>query len=107
MTAKSCTWRTIAFAPAQRGLELRWLDPDGDQPPLTVPVAGWLTQEQVYDNGERVGVAAVRVIAGVLRPFSEAAAAVDQENDDDWLATEVVPADDYGWHAFWNGADSS
>jgi hypothetical protein len=103
MTAKSCYWRTIAFAPAARGLEVRRLDGDDDELPQTAPVVGWLTQEQVYDSGERVGVAAVRVVAGILRQFSDDAAAVEQERDDGWLATEVIPADDYGWHAFWNG----
>jgi hypothetical protein len=107
MSEKNCYWRTISFAPAPRGLELRRLDADGDRSPLTVPVVGWLTQEQVYDNGERVGVAAVRVITGILRPFSDDAAAVDQESDDGWSATEVVPADDYGWHACWRRTDGS
>jgi hypothetical protein len=93
-------WRTIHFVPAEAGLELRLLEPDDDQPD-TARVIGWLTQEQVDDSGERTGVAAVRVIAGILRPFSKDAAAVDQEKDDGWLATEVIPADDHGWHVFW------
>lgn len=106
MTGKNCYWRTIAFAPETRCLELRWLGTDG-QPPQTARVAGWLTQEQVDDDGKRTGVAAIRVIAGILRAFSEDAAAVDQEEDEGFMATEVIAADDTGWHAFWRGADSA
>jgi len=96
----NCYWRTIAFAPAAPGLELRLLGPD-EQATVTAPVVGWLTQEQVGENGERTGVAAVRVIAGILRSFSDDAAAVDQENDEGYLAAEVVAADDIGWHPSW------
>jgi hypothetical protein len=106
MTGTGHYWRTISFAPAPPGLELRQLEPGSDRP-QTGRVVGWLTQEQVDDNGQRVGVAAVRVIAGILRPFAEDSAAVEQERDDGWLATEVIPADDYGWHAHWSDSASS
>lgn len=107
MTARNYYWRTIAFAPEPHRLELRQLEADDGQPPQTAQVVGWLTQEQVYDDGERVGVAAVRVIAGILRPFSDAAAAVGQEEDEGFLATEVIAADDVGWHAYWSGTHSA
>lgn len=106
MTATNYYWRTIAFAPETRHLELRWLEADG-QPPRTARVAGWLTQEQVDDDGKRTGVAAIRVIAGILRPFSDDAAAVEQETDEGFMATEVIAADDAGWHVYWNDAHST
>jgi hypothetical protein len=97
MSGKNYYWRTISFAPEARRLELRMLGSDDDRP-QTVPVVGWLTQEQVDDSGNRTGVAAIRVIAGILRPFSDDAA-VEQEKDG-WLAAEVIPADEDGWHVF-------
>jgi len=99
MPAKNYYWRTIAFAPAARGLELRRFEADGQS--VTSPVVGWLTQEQVDDDGNRAGVAAVRVIAGILRPFSDDASAVDQEDHEGYLAAEVIPAEESGWHATW------
>jgi hypothetical protein len=95
-------WKTIAFAPAPSGWELRWIG-EGDGYPATVPIAGWLTQEQVDDKGNLVGVAAVRVIAAYHRLFSDTAPAEEQENDDGYLATELLPADESGWHVYWNG----
>jgi len=102
MSAKSLYWKTIGFAPAPPGWQLRRLD-DADASPRTVPIAGWLTQEQVDDQGKLTGVAAVRVIAGYHRPFSDAAPAQKQEDDEGYMAAEVVEADDPGWHVYWNG----
>lgn len=107
MAGKNYYWRTIAFAPEPGRLELRRLDADDDQWPQTVRVVGWLTQEQVDDDGKRTGVAAFRVIAGILRPFSDDAAAVEQEDDEGFMATEVIAADDAGWHPHWRGAQDA
>jgi hypothetical protein len=98
MTGKNYYWRTISFTPETRRVDLRMLL--DDDRPQTVPVVGWLTQEQVDDSGSRTGVAAVRVIAGVMRHFADDAAAAEQEKDG-WLATEVIAADEDGWHVFW------
>jgi hypothetical protein len=100
---KICCWKTIAFAPAERGWELRNLGAETDDQTVRVPVVGWLTQEQVDGEGHLVGVAAVRVIAGYPRQFSDTAPAEEQEEDDGWLAAEIVPADEPGWHVHWNG----
>lgn len=95
-------WRTIAFAAAPPGWELRWLG-DGDNQPVTRPIAGWLTQEQVDLKGNRIGVAAVRVIAGYHRYFADDAPTEAQEDEEGYMAAEVNPADEPGWHVFWNG----
>jgi hypothetical protein len=100
--AQDYCWKTIAFAPAQHGLELRNLGADVDDQTVKRRVVGWLTQEQVDGEGNLAGVAAVRVIAGYLRPFSDTAPAEEQEDDDGWLAAEVMPADEPGWHVFWD-----
>ena len=66
----SYIWRTTSFAPAPPGWKLKREAADGSGL-TTVPVADWLTQEQVDDTGKRRGVAAVRVIAAYHRLFAD------------------------------------
>jgi hypothetical protein len=66
--------------------------------PVAYPVAAWLHQEQVDQAGQRAGVAAIRVIAGYPRWFDPRKAAIEQEEEDGYLAAGVIPADELGWH---------
>jgi hypothetical protein len=60
-------WRTIAFEPQRAGTAELFVD---DQPRMTLPIAGWLTQEQHFYDEDGVGRATGgrQVVPGYLSP---------------------------------------